>query len=82
MAGAPVVGLTEPHGVTDSIGSVLALLGGAFLIASAFLGWLAFEDAPKGTEVPIQIVWSPDEPPPPEFVESMTLTRRQSPPLC
>jgi hypothetical protein len=37
---------------------------------------------PQGTEVPIQILWSADERPPPEFVESMTLTRRQSPPLC
>jgi hypothetical protein len=61
---------------------VLALRGGALLIASAFLDWLAFGDAPKSIEVPIQILWSPDERPLPEFVESMTLTRRQSPPLC
>jgi hypothetical protein len=50
---------------------VLTLLGGGLLIVSAFLDWLAFEDAPKGTEVPIQILWSPDERPPPEFVESL-----------
>jgi hypothetical protein len=52
---------------------VLTVLGGGLLIASAFLGWLAFEDAPKGTEVPIQFLWSPAEREVPEFATSLGL---------
>jgi len=51
---------------------VLSLFGGALLIASAFLDWLAFEDrAPQGTDVPIQFLWSPAEREAPEFVTSV-----------
>jgi hypothetical protein len=50
---------------------VLTVLGGALLIASAFLDWLGFEDAPKGTEVPIQFLWSPVEREVPEFATSL-----------
>jgi hypothetical protein len=51
---------------------VLSLIGGALLIASAFLDWLAFQDrAPQGTDVPIQFLWSPAEREAPEFVTSM-----------
>ena len=52
------------------------------MVASAFLDLLAFWTRRKSIEVPIQILWSPDERPPPASVESMTLTRRQSPPWC
>jgi hypothetical protein len=52
---------------------VLTALGGGLLIASAFLDWLAFEDAPKGTEVPIQFLWSQAEREPPEFAISLGL---------
>jgi hypothetical protein len=52
---------------------VLTALGGGLLIASAFLDWLAFEDAPKGTEVPIQFLWSQAEREPPEFATSLGL---------
>jgi uncharacterized membrane protein YkgB len=52
---------------------VLTLLGGGLLIASAFLDWLAFEDAPKGTEVPIEFLWSPAEREVPEFATSLGL---------
>lgn len=52
---------------------VLTVLGGGLLIASAFLDWLAFEDAPKGTEVPIQFLWSPSEREVPEFATSLGL---------
>jgi hypothetical protein len=37
-----------------SIGAYFALNSGALLIASAFLDWLAFGDAPKSIEIPIQ----------------------------
>jgi hypothetical protein len=51
---------------------ILSLIGGALLIASAFLDWLAFQDrAPQGTDVPIQFLWSPAEREAPEFVTSM-----------
>jgi hypothetical protein len=50
---------------------VLTVLGGALLIASAFLDWLGFEGAPKGTEVPIQFLWSPAEREVPEFATSL-----------
>ena len=39
------------------------------MVASAFLDLLAFWTRRKSIEVPIQILWSPDERPPPASVE-------------
>jgi hypothetical protein len=50
---------------------VLTLVGATLLIVSAFLPWLGFEGGPRGTEVPVQFLWSPAERPAPAFVASL-----------
>jgi hypothetical protein len=48
---------------------VLTLVGGALMIASAFLDWLS--GGPQGTGVPFQFLWSPAPRPSPGFFSSL-----------
>jgi hypothetical protein len=49
--------------------TVLTLAGGALMVASAFLNWLAH--GPKGSGIPIQFLWSPAERETPGFFASV-----------
>lgn len=49
--------------------TVLTLAGGALMIASAFLNWLAH--GPTGSGIPIQFLWSPAEREIPGFFASV-----------